>query len=141
MGEAYRTVCISVLLGICTYTDIQKREISMKIIGIFAAFAMLWCIFYMEKPLWQQAGGVVIGVLLLVLSKLTKEAIGKGDGYLMMVTGMLLGLWDNVRLLLGALLIVAVFAVMLLVLKKADKKKELPFVPFLLMSYIGMLAI
>ena len=56
-----------------------------------------------------------------------------------MITGLFLGLWDNIRLLMGALWSVAVIAIILLIIRKADRKKELPFVPFLLLSYVGMM--
>jgi leader peptidase (prepilin peptidase) / N-methyltransferase len=139
MEGIYRTICIIGLLGICTYTDIRKRELSMVIVGIFAGLAIVWCAVFMKAFLWQQVIGCVVGVLLLLLSKLTKGAIGEGDGYLLMVTGLFLGLWDNIRLLMGALWSVAVIAIILLIIRKADRKKELPFVPFLLLSYVGMM--
>ncbi len=134
-----RITCLVGVLGICTYTDMRRKEISMITIGVFAIPAVILNFIFVQESIWQQVGGLCVGIVLLIISKVSKGAVGEGDGYLLMITGLLLGLWGNLQLLMGALLLAAIFSSVLLIMNQADKKKELPFVPFLFISYMGML--
>ena len=82
-------------------------------------------------------GGIAVGVLLLLFAVLSKGAVGKGDGLLLCVTGIYLGFEKNLALLLGALLLSGFFSALLLAARKAGRKTELPFAPFLLAAYAG----
>ena len=72
-------------------------------------------------------GGLGIGVVMVILSFLTKGAIGMGDGWLLCATGVLLGASGNFELLLTALGIG-------LLLGKVHWKDSFPFAPFLCLA-------
>ena len=71
----------------------------------------------------------------------SRGAIGRGDGYLLCVAGVYLGIAGTLSLLSGALFLCAIWSLLLLAIKKAGKKTEIPFVPFLLAAYVGGLLI
>lgn len=82
------------------------------------------------------AGGAFIGVILLILSKMTEGAVGPGDGMLFFITGIYLGFWKNVMLLWGSLLLCSCWGIGLLAVRQikwtAGKRTEIPFLPFVL---------
>jgi leader peptidase (prepilin peptidase)/N-methyltransferase len=66
--------------------------------------------------------------------------IGIGDGVLLCATGLGLGFWSNLELFAIALLLAAVISIVLLTFRLADRKKSIPFVPFLLLGYVFVMA-
>lgn len=89
----------------------QREKISVLFLWAAASVAAAWTAgYYMilldwadmhEAHLWLAMRGAALipGILLLVLSKITKGAVGQGDGFFFLVSGMYLGFWDNVALL------------------------------------------
>jgi leader peptidase (prepilin peptidase)/N-methyltransferase len=98
--------------------------------------------------MWRQtfslelmAGGMAVGGMLVLASLLSGGKIGIGDGVVLTVSGIYLGLWDNLWLLmLSSFLLVAV-AVGVWITKQKDKKDEIPFVPFVFLAYLLYLGI
>ena len=126
------------LLIFNAWSDLRKRQISLLISGI-AGVGGIFLILVGSISAKEAAMGACVGAVLLLLSILTKDAIGFGDGLITVVTGCYLGGRDNLLLIVGGLFLAAIFGISILIIKKVDKKKEFPFVPFLLFAYIGML--
>ena len=76
------------------------------------------------------------GIVLLLCSKLLKGAVGEGDAYLIMLTGLMLGKENNLLLFMGGLLLSACCAAFLILVRRKEKTTAFPFVPFLFLSYI-----
>ena len=98
---------------------------------------MLWRMLSIENVLL----GMSVGVVLLIFSIVTGGRIGAGDAVLLIVTGIYLGFEQNLQLFLSGLLLCGIWALGLLVLRKKSRKDSIPFVPFLLASYMGMLVL
>lgn len=81
-----------------------------------------------------------MGAICLLLAVFSRGGFGAGDGWAFLVTGIYLGFWDNVRLLMMALLFAFFFALICLLKKKCGRKQELPLIPFLLGAYLWLLA-
>ncbi len=129
-------VLVFLLLGICCYTDLKKRVVSMKILLIFLLISLLWMIVFRQFSVGSMIKSPLLGIVLLICSKLLKGAVGEGDAYLTMLTGVMLGGENNLRLLLVALLLSALCALFLVLVKKKEKTVTFPFVPFLFLSYV-----
>ena len=125
-------------LGLNTIIDIKKQEVSMPLIILYGITGVVLTVLGKTTVLSDFMGGMVIGGLILILHKLTRGGIGMGDGYLLMVTGMYLGFLKNLILIFYAMLLTAAVSVFLLICKRADRKKKMPFVPFLFIAYMGM---
>lgn len=78
---------------------------------------------------------------MIVISKITGGKIGMGDGILLCITGMGLGFWGNLELFGIALFFAAVVSILLLIFRLADRKKSIPFVPFLFFGYVFLLIV
>ena len=78
---------------------------------------------------------------LVAAAFLTREAVGCGDGLLVCVTGLYLGMWENISLLLAGTAVCALVMALGLMLGKVRRKDRFPLVPFLLMVYAGRLLV
>lgn len=134
----FTKLCIGSLLGISTFIDIKTRSVSFKVLLAYGILGVFNIFLFDKQNLLTALSGAFIGVIILVLSKLTRGGIGMGDGLLLIVTGLFLGIWKNTELLLGSFFLAALFSIVLLIAKKADRKKEIPFIPFLLLSFLGL---
>lgn len=140
MQQMWNQAVVMGMLTLCTAQDIQKKEIRLNlvlfcgIIGVF--FHMIWRLESIENVIL----GMSVGVTLLVVSLLTRGMIGMGDALLLIVTGIYLGLEQNLKLLFGGLFLCGMWALVVLLLRKKSRKDSIPFVPFLLAAYMGMLA-
>jgi len=133
-----RIILPGILLMCSTVTDIKRREISGFMMGIFLLLGSLCLFFGTELSFGEILGGVGLGLFMVLISLATGGELGLGDGILICVTGMFLGFKNNLMLLLGGLLLSAIFS-MILVACGSGLKKEYPFVPFLLASYLLIL--
>lgn len=79
--------------------------------------------------------GIWIGVFLLIVSKLSRGGIGEGDAMVYFVTGLALGFFRNLELLMLSLIFAAMTGLVMLVVKKVGRKYTLPFVPFTAVAY------
>ena len=70
------------------------------------------------------------------MSLLSKGGIGVGDGIVVLISGIYLGVQENCFLLLLALLVSSLYSGILWIVKKVDRKQKIPFIPFLLVGYI-----
>lgn len=140
MSELIIRVILGVLLLFCGVQDILNKRIYLWLIGI-CTVAVIGCLpFCSNLSATERIGGCALGLCVVILSKATGGKIGMGDGILLCVTGLGLGFWTNTELFGLALFLAALVSIVLLIFKLADRKKSIPFVPFLLIGYVILLA-
>jgi leader peptidase (prepilin peptidase)/N-methyltransferase len=136
MPELIMKGTMGVMLLLTSIQDVIQKKIC---IWMVAAGGILCgsCILINRTVLLQDSlGGMLVGAVVIIISKATAGKIGMGDGLILCVTGIGLGFWGNIELFAYALFAAAVVSIVLLILRLADRKKSIPFVPFLLLSYI-----
>lgn len=74
------------------------------------------------------------GFLVIIMAFIFKESMGLGDGLIILFIGSVCGLRHSVFILVIAFVMSAVVSLLLLALRKVNRKSKLPFVPFLLMA-------
>lgn len=123
------------LLLVLSIFDMRMKKVPVWLIGLAAGVAL---IFRMVEsvPVLQLLAGLLPGIFVLLLAVCTKESIGTGDGLVLCALGLFCGLKETVAVLGMALFFAAVVAVVLLVLKRAGRKTELPFLPCLCTGYL-----
>ena len=129
-------LCWSGYLCFLGWLDIRHRKIPLLylLLGIGVALSVL---FFQEQGMWiLSLGGAGIGVAFLGISKITKEAIGYGDSLLILGLGILLGFWQVMAVLVVAFSLTAISSMVLLVLKKMNRRTTLPFIPFLALGFL-----
>lgn len=130
---------IIVFLVICTILDIKTRSLPVwfMIVGNIAAVVFRLFNWNQRPGLWL--GGMAIGLIFLLVSKWTKEGFGYGDSWMILILGISLGLWDILLLLGIALTCSGVLACVLLIKGGWSRKISFPFIPFLMLGYVGVL--
>lgn len=116
--------------------DFFHRKVSVVTVAVIAIMGVILHIFE-GGLMWISAlSGALIGVVFLLIAKITREGIGYGDGWMITATGIVLGFRRNFLLLCCALILCAIVSVFLLIFRKAGKKTELPFVSFLFPAFV-----
>lgn len=134
--EMIRYLAVLALLLPEALIDIRKHEINVIIPGGFAILGVVLTIIVRDIPYISVTVGIVEGLLIILISYLTKEQIGHGDGIIIAATGTLLGWKSNLIMFFSACFMSAIVAVILMIIKKADKKSRIPFVPFLIPGFL-----
>lgn len=136
----------AVFLFVCAWRDLKEKEIPVWILAAAATGGILWtagrlvCYDWVddkEKIGWffMQTVSVLPGVLLFIISKLSRGAVGEGDGLFFAVSGLYIGFWNNVALLFYGLLFCSAWGLGIFIWGILEGKKiwniKLPFLPFL----------
>lgn len=129
---------ILIFLGINSWIDIRKREISLLLTGAFAVAAVL-CLVYRGEFSAKMFLPVGIGLLFVGMSIATEGAVGMGDGLVMIALAVAMETEEFFIMLLCALAVSAVWAGILLVPLQKSRHTQIPFIPFLLLGYAGSL--
>ena len=124
------------VLAVSAYRDWREKQIYLYLPIGALILGLIWHLVCRERALEDMLLGAVVGLAMMIIGKVTGEAIGIGDGMMLVVSGIFLGFWGNMCLLMTALLLVGCVALFLIVIGKKGKDYRLPFLPFLLVAYL-----
>ncbi len=127
------------MLGLYAVEDIRKKRISVRYLWIFGAAGIAINLFQRSISLPDMLLGAAVGAALVAVSLLTRGNIGLGDGFLLMTAGVFLGGSSVLELLFISLLYAALVSLGMLAFRRWKRKREIPFVPFLLLGYLTMM--
>lgn len=124
--------------------DIRTRKIPYYLLAAGMLPAVLFlCLRTGQSSLVSVTGKVtevlfcfLPGLFLLLLSLITDKKVGMGDGLMLLILGGMEGGRIAGLTFCCGLFLQSLFAVAVLVLRKANKQTALPFVPFLLLGRI-----
>lgn len=119
----------------CTITDCSRKEINGKILlagGICGIILTSWQLWKGIRDWYDVLFALLPGLLLWGLSFLAEGKIGRGDGCMVIILGLLLDRSTGAAVLLTSCLLAAIFAGAGLALGKLRKNSRIPFAPFLL---------
>lgn len=134
-------ILLGIFLLICALIDLKTKKVEGLLLVVFAAAGIILYLIVRPVGLIEEMTGVLMGAAFILIWHVTGGKIGLGDALLMVVTGIFLGGKDNAALIMGAMLLAALYSGFMLMIKKADRTKEIAFVPFLFLSYLGMAVI
>ena len=136
IGEAF---CLFLLL-VFAWWDTKQREFDKEIIVITFFAGLTIMLTYGEERWLAYAGGIAIGLLFLLIAKLTEEKIGYGDGMLILLVGMNVGIKAQLQILAIAFSLLFIAGIAAFFLRRKWKNMRLPFVPFLLLGDVAVMA-
>lgn len=126
-----------ILTFICAICDMKKKLIPVPPIAFGISLALvvwIWHILAEKAVFAEMLYAALPGIFLLVISFVSKERIGRGDGLLLLMTGLMTGFPFCFSVLCISLLCSGVYALFLIVLHKAGKGDSFPFAPFMLLA-------
>lgn len=129
------------VLGICSYEDIKNRSVHTGLLLLFTIEGILLWVFAEKHPVVEIVQAILPGLSVLLAAFITKGSIGEGDGVILLIIGLLLGGAFALRIFMYALFFCACYAIFLLIIRKKNRKYEIAFVPFMLLAYIGEVAL
>lgn len=120
-----------VCMGILAIADIRERAIPVIFLVIFGMIAVIYTVTVGEREWISILYSLIPGVFFLAVSLCTRESVGYGDGWTVMILGLLIGAEGCFVTVCVGLLLSAFSSLVLLVLRKVNGKSRLPFLPFL----------
>lgn len=79
--------------------------------------------------------GLVVGLTLYLVSKVSGGGIGEGDALAYLPAGVVLGFFHTLEMLIISLFLAAAAGIFLMVTRHVGKKHTLPFIPFTALGY------
>jgi leader peptidase (prepilin peptidase) / N-methyltransferase len=132
-------IVIACFLGLLAVVDYKKKQVSNIALLIGLVIVIVNYVVFQPITIISLIGGVLIGFTLLGISYITRQKIGVGDGLLIILLGANLGFEGIILVLLYALTLSALWSAALLIIKKVNRHYTIAFIPFIFISYIGVL--
>ncbi len=127
-------IAVYLILFISVFTDIKSLRIPYSIVALAGFISVIFIIYEMINGsiTWTQiAYSLLPGIALIVTSFITRQSVGYGDGLMMMAVGPVFGISHMVFGVCLGFFISAIFSLVMLTFRKADKTTCFPFMPFL----------
>lgn len=128
-----------IFLGVGSYFDMKNRELPIEFLGAFAIFGIVCNVIWKYQSLKSIVIGCSIGILFLLIGKVTNEAIGYGDGVGLCILGIFEGWEGFIPIAFGAFCLSAVYGLWKIIGFKQCLNDTMPFYPFLFMSLVGVI--
>lgn len=127
-------ILLFLIMGICAVTDGLKREIPIVVVwlGIIVAVVLRLCGTIEEGSAFMAVLSVIPGVMLWMISFVTREKVGYGDGWMLIMIGLFVGMWRCFLILLIGLISESFIVLVLLAVQRISRDRRIPFAPFLL---------
>lgn len=136
-------VFLFIFLAVCAVFDGLQKQIPLAAVwlGILTAICLRAGGVMEEASLPAMALSLVPGAVFFLLGFVTREKVGYGDGWVLLMIGLFLDFSRCFFILMAGLLIESMAVLVLLALRKIKRDKEIPFCPFLFLGMGVMLCI
>ena len=142
--DIYQYMVTITALLICSFTDIRFRRVYRVVLTGYLILAVLGhltgTLLGRSVSAEEIIAGMIPGIFCLILSFFTKQSLGYGDSILIVLCGLSLGFQMCFSLTLTAFFWSGIWALLIWRMGKADRKGEIPFVPFLLLGMMIQIA-
>ena len=141
--DAFLKTALMSVLALAAVRDIRKKAVTAGLILICALTSVLDVILLLctDGTTLAAAGiSLIPGVIMLLISKVTGQGLGYGDGLMALCVAPALGIQKAALGLILAVFLCGILSMFLLVLKKAKGKTKIPFLPFMAVG-MGVMAV
>lgn len=136
MSSYFEMIVIILFLLVCSYYDIKDRVVYTNICGLFLLIAIILELMIVNKEITVVVCGIIPSIFIFIISIISNESIGKGDAFIFLIIGIMLGGIDTLIVFFMALVITVIYSIPLLIFRHKNKKISLPFSPFILTSFM-----
>jgi len=128
-------------LFVMSIVDIKKKVVPFWILLLMSISIVILRILAVEDTWHSTFGGIAIGLLFFVISKVTKEAIGYGDSWVILLIGLIKGMLCCIEIVLSASFGASIFSIIYSMINGWKRKHTVPFMPFLTAAYLGAIVL
>lgn len=122
-------------MGVICVFDIKRKKIPVYMLIILAAAGIISNFTVGEFDIEKRIIAMLPGMILLIVSMITKQQIGYGDGMIILIMGLYIDIDDILSIVLSSFLLSSIAAIILMTVFKKKKNFEMAFSPFLLIGY------
>ena len=128
-------ICLIIILGVICVFDIKRKKIPVYMLIILAAAGIISNFTIGEFDIEKRIIAMLPGMILLIVSMITKQQIGYGDSLIILIMGLYIDIDDILSIVLSSFLLSSIAAIILMTIFKKKKNFEMAFSPFLLIGY------
>lgn len=128
-------ICLIIILGVICVFDIKRKKIPVYMLIVLAAAGIISNFTVGEFDIEKRIIAMLPGIILLIVSMITKQQIGYGDGLIILIMGLYIDIDDILSIVLSSFLLSSIAAIILMTVFKKKKNFEMAFSPFLLIGY------
>lgn len=118
----------------CTVFDLRTKKIPLSVLVVFGMIILgmtgINGTLVHRGIYWQ----LIPGAVFLLIAFVTRQAVGYGDGIVILLVGILLGISRCLSMVCLGLVLCSAVSLGILLLKKGNRQTKLPFTPFLLVA-------
>ena len=133
-GEMAKIIWLISFLGVNSIQDIRCRRVWLPSFPLFLAAGIYLGIGQGRGA--SQLAAFLPGLFLLAAGKVTKGAIGIGDGLTVLMLGVCCSPGEVCEIVLAALMLGAGWAMILLIIKKKGYRQEFSWIPCLFLACV-----
>ncbi len=133
-----KSVVLIGFLAYFSYEDIRERKISNKMVAVMAAVGLILAVITMSPDIIIKSiicGGAA-GALAFLTELLSHGGLGRGDVLVIAALGVYIGDFSILIIIFISLIVLCLFCIAGMLLKKINMKSKLPYIPFLLIGVI-----
>lgn len=129
-------IVLFLFLAVCAVCDGIWKRIPIAVVWMGMLTAVLLRLEgAMGEASWLAAGlSLTPGIMFWLLSFLSEEKVGYGDGWVLLMIGLFLGAGRCFLILLTGLMAESFVVLLLLAFRKVHRDRQVPFIPFLLLG-------
>ncbi len=128
-------ICLIIILGVICVFDIKRKKIPVYMLIVLAAAGIISNFTVGEFDIEKRIIAMLPGMILLIVSMITKQQIGYGDSLIILIMGLYIDIDDILSIVLSSFLLSSIAAIILMTVFKKKKNFEMAFSPFLLIGY------
>lgn len=130
-------ICIwASLLILLSVVDLKWKKVPIYLILTTYICAFTNILFQVEWVWYYQLGGILLGLIFMLMSWLTRQAIGYADSLLILACGIGLGLWPTIQIMMLAFFLSGFVAMIKMIQSKMKRKDTFAFIPCITIAYI-----
>ena len=131
------TIGFTLLAVPTVWLDLRARKIPVWFCIAFTVAAVTLNLVFKWISIWEVLFGLVFGGAFLLFSVVSREALGMGDGWLILAGSVWCGVFAAMEITLISLLLAGLCGAVYMIVKKKGWKTRLPFAPFYGVTAVG----
>lgn len=137
-AENITNMTLVAFAALAAFIDIRTRRVPDRLI-LTAAMAGIAFLYVDQDGGWLDGllGGAAAGLILLLVHWVTRGGFGLGDVKLFGCSGIYLGLVGVLSAMMLAFVLSGICSLVLICINRENRKREIPFAPFILLGILG----